>query len=432
MLSSNINTQGPYGQERQESDLLQRYKTAFFSNFKAPFGIQRRGQYPDWIYENDPNQTLTDAKIQAHLDGRYSIGTVGRTHTKWVAIDLDVHQGENDLESRFEKVTSCYPEATPLTFSTPGRGLHLYYLLEKSVWTEKATAFAQEALKKGGVELQPGKVELYPTGRLLRSPMAPNCYLLDNSSLEPVAPTRTGCLNILNELLKNRKYDPLIVPEQYIPIPSQWAGARERRGATANLFMQEVEELLAEGLTGPGQRNDALQKLCWHCRVIQELNPEQTEDQMWTWIQTYHNDHSRDFNRSPSEVRKHITRIVRNFDPHKAGVGTERVAAPKEDIDAPIARYLENQPLEANEKDLLGHMLSRGHRKGKAIHESWLEVEIPAQTLRSWCRTYLPLLRALMDKGYIQKGQEYGTHIRRCRSYKVPRLGGAKSECTTL
>lgn len=411
--------------------LLARYKRAFIPSHYTPFAIQTAEQQTrrSWFTENRPGVYLTDEKISAHLEGRYWVGPVPKVHTRTLVFDLDIDGG---MERRAEKVRRAFPEAEPLAFSTPRGGIHLDYILEAPCWSDRVAEFGKSRLAEAGIELAPGKVEVYPAGeRAIRAPLGRDCFLLDPQSLKPVSFDREENLWTLDELLMTARYDRLEIPAEYGAAELPAEAPRRRLRRAGGDFMLEVDRLLRTGLTGPRQRNGAFLKLCWWLHVIRGLTGPAAEAELWAWIQAHHNGQSREFNRNPQAVYRKALAVVRAFKPGKVELksgkalrGSQRppeaLRRAGEGLEALIGVYLEALPLAERERRLLGRVLAFAHKWGqRSLNGTELEVEVPSRTLQTFDRQYGLILPLLVTQGYISRTRNYGAQIGRCCAYQV-------------
>ena len=391
--------------------LLARYKRAFIPSHYTPFAIQTAEQQTrrSWFTENRPGVYLTDEKISAHLEGRYWVGPVPKVHTRTLVFDLDIDGG---MERRAEKVRRAFPEAEPLAFSTPRGGIHLDYILEAPCWSDRVAEFGKSRLAEAGIELAPGKVEVYPAGeRAIRAPLGRDCFLLDPQSLEPVSFDREENLWTLDELLRTERYDRLEIPAEYGAAELPAEAPRRRLRRAGGDFMLEVDRLLRTGLTGPA-----------------------AEAELWAWIQAHHNGQSREFNRNPQAVYRKALAVLRAFKPCKVGLksgkalrGSQRPAEALrragEGLEALIGAYVEALPLAERERRLLGRVLAFAHKWGHvSLDGAELEVELPSRTLQTFDRQYGLILPLLVAQGYIHRTRNYGAQIGRCCAYRVDYL----------
>ena len=410
--------------------LLDRYKAAFIPSYHAPFAIQPIGQ--NWYTETRKDVHLTDRKIRAHLDGRYYVGPVAKTSTKTITIDLDRHgQNWRSLDKRTEAVCGAFPEASPLTFSTPSGGRHVSFMLELPAWKKQAAGFARDRLADAGIEIRDGEVEVYPSNRALRAPLGRDCYLLENDTLDPVDADREVNLYTLDQILQDEKYDCLTIPPGYsastIPNPPERRVSRRRLRQSTSEYMERCDRLLNLGLTGPSQRNQAFLDLHYYYRVVEGLGADRAEDALWAWINQYHNHHSKEFNADPEGVRRKVRDVVRSWKPHLVGTKSGKVTRPHKaarkstpDIDERIHAYADQNALGYVERRFLADLLTYAHCWGRDSPDgNQLLVEIPSATLKGFHWQYKRYLRELLHAGVIGKVKNYGTRIKRCNTYRL-------------
>ena len=411
---------------------LERYKDSFiYPAFKAPFGIQtlKQTRQRKWHTETQPGTYLVDDKLKKHLNGEYYVASAAYFSTRCITIDVDSGRYWRSLYKRADQVQKVFSKATPLVFSTPRKGLHLKYLLEQEVQSKQAVAFAKDLFDEAGIDLKPGQYELFPSGKkLLRAPLGRDCFLIDPFTYKPVSSDRSDNFCALDNLLQENNTDRLIVPDDYptINTSSQFRdGFRGKRGYSDNEFMQGIDELLKIGLTQPAQRNDACLKLCWHMRTICQYDEETTIQELWTWMQEYHNGYSSEFNKNPPKVYQKIQEVVKHFDPSKASNNNtyhKPQANPQRDNEKKNAQIncpIPSPPLEDPDKNLYDNILNYAHKRGQDGEDGFINVEIPSRTLQSWYWRYKPILQRLIDRDYLKKGKNYTTRGR-CQTYRIP------------
>lgn len=168
--------------------------------------------------------------LREHVRGRYAVAPQAPSWTAWVAFDLDAHVAAEMLADGSDEVIpvaavrralakrdaalaeiwrafALGPGREPVLFETPGQGLHLYLPITRGAaspteHTRPAgwlVEWVADRLQRAGVRLQPGRIELYPSGRPLRAPCGARMTLLratrpedaDDLGLEPVVGTTT-------------------------------------------------------------------------------------------------------------------------------------------------------------------------------------------------------------------------------------------------
>ncbi|MBT5320004.1 MAG: hypothetical protein HOL45_08875 [Chloroflexi bacterium] len=173
--------------------------------------------------------------------------------------------------------------------------------------------------------------------------------------------------------------------------------------------MEDVARLQRVGLTGPGQRHDALVKLSWLMHVIWCMDSEQVGAEMWSWLERMHNGHSDTFNRSPAEARRRCLSVARAFKWEKVG--------PRKPIeDRAVRAYVDGLRLPERPARLLTKMINRSRKRGSEA------VQIPSETLKTWDRKYGEPRDYLIEHEYIRRGRNYGADIGRCNEYLIPQI----------
>jgi len=132
--------------------------------------------------------------LERHLRGKYSVAPAAPGWVQWVALDIDAHPdpGAPELaarrlaKARADRVLAgvwralhCSAERHPLVLGSPGGGYHLWLPLTRGpsssnpehTWPALvARAWFERHLVTAGLELAPGVLEVFPSGRCLRAP----------------------------------------------------------------------------------------------------------------------------------------------------------------------------------------------------------------------------------------------------------------------
>jgi hypothetical protein len=139
--------------------------------------------------------------LERHLRGRYSVAPAAAGWVQWVALDIDAHSvGSPDLvarrlaKERADRVLAsvwralgCSAERHPLVLRSPGGGYHVWFPLTRGptsrnpehTWPAAfARAWFERHLVAVGLELAPGVLEVFPSGRCLRAPCGLGMQLL--------------------------------------------------------------------------------------------------------------------------------------------------------------------------------------------------------------------------------------------------------------
>jgi hypothetical protein len=129
-----------------------------------------------------------------HLRGRYSVAPAAAGWVQWVALDIDAHPAAGSPEhvarrlakERADRVLAGVwralggsAERHPLVLRSPGGGYHVWLPLMRGptsgnpehTWPAAvARAWVERHLLAAGLELAPGVLEVFPSGRCLRAP----------------------------------------------------------------------------------------------------------------------------------------------------------------------------------------------------------------------------------------------------------------------
>lgn len=129
-----------------------------------------------------------------HLRGRYSVAPAAAAWVQWVALDIDAHPAPGAPEhvarriakERADRVLAGVwralggsAERHPLVLRSPGGGYHVWLPLTRGptstnpehTWPAAVVrAWVERHLLAAGLELAPGVLEVFPSGRCLRAP----------------------------------------------------------------------------------------------------------------------------------------------------------------------------------------------------------------------------------------------------------------------
>ena len=263
-----------------EKEAFEEYKEAFVRDFSGPYAVQWPGK--PWKTKHKP---LSDPVIRAHLDQRYWVATKAPWYPRFAYADLD-----NPTEETLDRVIGAlglssgqYCLCTSPSYKETGN-LHLIFAprYKDRPATKK---LIQDVLKR---RIEKAGAELYPqTARKFRLPFGRDQHLLD---AEIGAPLPYGWKEALYWVLK---LDPLPLEELPHQIELDLQLPRRPREWTRR---QEAEELLREGLPGPGTRHDACLTLAIYLFRL-NWTPEEARAKIKRWIRAKHNSYSKEVNR---------------------------------------------------------------------------------------------------------------------------------------
>jgi len=413
-------------------EAIQRFRQTFLAAYSAPFGVEPIGG--DWYTEK--YGYITDQRTESHLLGDVYLGGGSRPWTKAITVDLDAHSGETDVYERADKVCAIFDDVTPLIFTTPRGGLHLWFLLSTMGQTVAARRYVLDRLAGGGLAPRPGYIEVLPAGpngSLVRLPLGADSLMLNAYGFLPVASNQAGCLEVLDDILVRDKLDRLVIPAEYrTQHHTDLAPARRgrekrssqyRRTRPVSGWRKEADEFLNFGLQVSGTRNQAFLRLRTLWMSEYGLSADEARRELWKWICANHNGKSNEFPRNEEAVRRHIARVVDSYNPAQA---PKRRRGPGLGF-GPAREFTDRLDLPDSAKDLLAHFVRACAAGGRLVPGEYVAVEVPSENLRGWDRTYSVPLRVLINKGHVEKGPGYTTYPvaggrGRCQTYHVKTL----------
>ncbi|CAN5666199.1 hypothetical protein BH11MYX1_BH11MYX1_17650 [soil metagenome] len=132
--------------------------------------------------------------LEKHLRGKYAVAPVSPSWVQWVALDIDAHPVPGAAEhvarrlakeqadrvlANVWRALNCSADRHPLVQRSPGGGYHVWFPLTRGptsanaehTWPAAvARAWFERHLIAAGLELAPGVLEVFPSGRCLRAP----------------------------------------------------------------------------------------------------------------------------------------------------------------------------------------------------------------------------------------------------------------------
>ena len=213
--------------------------------------------------------------LERHVRGKYSVAPAAPGWVQWVVLDIDAHRrpGESELVARLRalrvlssvwRAFGCSAERHPLVLRSPGGGYHVWFPLTRGptstnaehTWPAAvARAWFERHLIAAGLELAPGVLEVFPSGRCLRAPCGVGMTLLQ--ATRPHDPDALGMVPAPDTMASERV---------------DWRGRREALSAPVRRVLPTVRAFLAQWET---QR-----------RTIAEWlgRPEATWDPAWGFL----------------------------------------------------------------------------------------------------------------------------------------------------
>lgn len=225
-----------------------------------------------------------------YCDPQLLLGLGFGRETRYLLIDVDAgsdYHPSRSPDQFFSLVRSL--EAIGLcryllVQSSCNGGLHVYFPLPEPVSSFALAVAAKQALSQEGFQLRDGQLELRPNVKHYRQgrpsnyqphrlPLQAGSFLL-NGDLEPVSNDLTEWLNAFDCAAQQQDFDQLtdVLPRA---VASHKQG-RHLKPITqsAELWRSELETVLAQGWTGPGQSNQLFKNFAVFGRVFQGLGGE--------------------------------------------------------------------------------------------------------------------------------------------------------------
>jgi hypothetical protein len=257
----------------------------------------------NWKTKNKP---LSDIPVQAHLNGQYYVGVLGKWYPEFAIIDIDDVEKEKVEEIREEIGLST---DNSMLFSSESK--NSYHIIFKPIYNQKPPTIRllNEALKpivlKNGVELYPqaNKVIRLPFG-YNQKPLDFEYFYLDKWE------DKLYWFKKLDEFdLKALSY------ERVKPKPLEFQDIHPQKEFIS--IYHDGKFLYEAGLISPHTRHDSQWKVVYYL-FRQNIPPETAIEITWQWINKKHNNLSRDIIASPLTVKKEIIRqakwLYRNYE----------------------------------------------------------------------------------------------------------------------
>jgi hypothetical protein len=145
---------------------------------------------------------FTSHVLAQHLAGEYWVAAEAPAWVEWVALDIDAHPDQARdgalagprARERAERVLAsvwralrCSSTRQPGVFRSPGGGFHVWIALSRGAGAGNGEttwpawfvrAWFSLVLRERGVDVSPGRCEVYPAGRRLRAPCGARMELL--------------------------------------------------------------------------------------------------------------------------------------------------------------------------------------------------------------------------------------------------------------
>ena len=373
--------------------------------FKEQKYIKTFSSNSDW---REIGRSIQQREIRSHFSGHYYAGIICRhTPIRILIFDIDCHNVKQNanLVNRKKNVIKKFGNPD-FIYTSPNDGLHLYYFLEIPSHPKEI-----QQVVKNLIKIKSGEIEFFPNGSGIRLFGGKNCHLLDNN-LNPVhIEFQEYIQNVwdLNERLNLNELKSDVVQKKF-----------------SQNFISECEHLIKDGLQFPSTRNDELMRLSRYYQGYKRFSQSETERLLCKWISTKNNSLSKDWNRNPQEVYKHIHGIVIRYNPDKL-IGLRKYSFPRQILSYSDSQFLHDKaiiisdvidkPLNNIEdflKDLFAYC-KYNHIDG--------EVEIPKGVFQN-CKNgsgnrYAVFKRALVKSQLLAPVKNYSTTSHKCIKYKL-------------
>jgi hypothetical protein len=258
---------------------------------EPPLGQRFTRWFPylfDWIHKPADGDWATESRYPlspAQLWGLHqSPDTLGGVRfdkqTSYFVVDLDTpltYQPEA-IERALEPLMGG-AELVRVQSSHSG-GLHLYGTLPQPVSTWDLACALRRCLEEAGIEVEGGQCEIFPNTKAYsatgttryaahRLPLQPHSgsYLLSRAG-EPISDRVNDLLNAFDRCAAEIDW-PALQAQLLIP-----AKRSARPSGSAEAWRADLESVIAQGWTGPGQTNEILGKLAQYGRVFLGLAGE--------------------------------------------------------------------------------------------------------------------------------------------------------------
>ena len=230
-------------------DLIRSFKSLYLPSYRPP--IYRKLHGSGWQCHHQG--WYTEAAHRGHLAQRWINGYPGHSYTKFVAFDLDRHNGEDDREiyAHADAIAKAVDADLVRVQSSESRGLHLYAFLAEPVWTIRATTHTRDLLKASNVPCP----EIYPSGtKNFRVPFGLGSFLLDQT-YEPVSYSNVDSFLAFYEKLRREQVDRLTIPAAPKASPDADNLPRRAIGDELSPYMRDVDLLMTGECRSPRHWN---------------------------------------------------------------------------------------------------------------------------------------------------------------------------------
>lgn len=263
-----------------------------------------------------------DPLIDRHLHDRAIVGLPFPEYTDVLVLDFDNHDPARDrtkdIRRVLDRVQDQIGEGVVFRSSDSG-GAHAYFNLDGVYHRDDIRAYGHDVLRRVQSHRNPVRVDVYPSGSVLRLPLGKGSAYLD-SAFNPIEDKREALHAALDARSLLLAESPLIhiVNDRAALVREALHNAglsREPRPARGG-HSETVARLLAQGITSAGQTNEAIRYVAAHA-VFYGMHPDPLSAVQWVieWMDKHHNGNSRDWSNDRERMRVKIADHVSHFWP---------------------------------------------------------------------------------------------------------------------
>lgn len=285
----------------EQKKLLRRYKH-FFLNPARDDRYGRKINNDTWL-SCDIKPSMRH--VQQHLEGRAIIGvSLYDNYAGWICFDIDNHgktreqraqqqpKAEQEVAAIVEAIERETGKLPIVEQSIKNGGYHVWLLLMNGRYPEykrKIKPFAMSIKEQANVDC-----EVFAPGHKvgnMRLPFSREYTLINPYTFQQTGATGFEAVRLLEQFMASGIYayrhqieEPDELPDEEPKLP-EYTNVAKR-----------VAELYHRGLPAPGRRIKSLRLLYWYLCDYQGQYYRTVKSQLKQWIQTKHNDQSRDIN----------------------------------------------------------------------------------------------------------------------------------------
>lgn len=241
--------------------------------------IYKKREKPDW--KTEIKYPLSSRTLwEKHQDSRQIIGVRFGTQTEYCMIDIDRRSPNHPANSiaNFDRVIqACYSiglQEHILIRSSGSEGLHLYFPLEYQVNSFNLACGLKYALESHRLEIANGILEIFPNTKSFdseynahRLPLQDASYIL-RRDLYPIS---NSIEQFCSKWIDSAECQDLELLIEQCAIARSLYKPKYSKSGKLNDWQAELDSILSQGWTGPGQTNDLLHKITQYGRVFEGI-----------------------------------------------------------------------------------------------------------------------------------------------------------------